>query len=62
MKHITTNALAKEWGCSDRFIREEIKRGNLNGEKVGNTWLVLKDKKLSKWEANPRRKSKSKAS
>lgn len=59
MEFIEAVKLAEKWGYNDSYIRREIKAGRLTGQKVGKTWLVLKDETFTQWEANPRRQSRS---
>jgi len=37
---IKLRSLAEMWGCSARFLREQVKNGELQGVRLGRDWCV----------------------
>lgn len=59
---ISVTKFAAEVGCSARYIRDEIERGNLTGERLGVRFLVvIQDEKYKAWLANPKRGTRGKS-
>lgn len=37
---IKASELARVWGCSSRWVRQLIQRGDLDGARLGRDWVV----------------------
>ena len=55
---LTTNELAEMAGVTPRYIRFEIKSGQLKAIKRARSWFIAEDA-AREWLANPRRGSRS---
>lgn len=51
MTLLTTDEVAAELRRKPRFVREELKRGNLRGSRVGGDWRIREDDLESYLEA-----------
>lgn len=48
---LTTQQAADEYGCTKRYIVEEIARGRLDAQRLGRDWLI-KRKDFEAWRRN----------
>ena len=53
MEQISTKQASEKKGCTPQAIWGAIKRGEINGQQVGRSYIVAVDKKFAEWEPNP---------
>lgn len=53
MEFISTKDAAEQKGCTPQGIWGAIKRGAINGQQVGRSYIVAVDAKFKEWQPNP---------